>query len=416
MISLLLICLLVAFTLLSGYFSLAQIALFSLSPSELKVYKVDPDPRKQLIVRLLSKPRELLVTILMYDITANILIQNTAAKLFGDYASWGLKVGLPLALTLLLGEVFPKTIALPNNARIAYKVAPSIQFLEKLLNPIRLFITTLTSHISQFLFFFLKREKEISKEELHHVLRRSESHGILSVEEAGLVDGYLSLSDYTVKERMRPRHEILYYDVEEPLKKLFYLFVEKNCSRVPVCKGDLQNMIGILSIKSFFLHRNIIEQESDVLKYLQKPFYVPETIDARSLLKQFFQYEQTMGIVVDEYGSICGLITQEDLFEIVVGEIEDLRDEKTPYTTTGDHVIITSGKFELAEFERLFGVLPPTESNIVTIGGWLTEQMGDIPKSGSQYIWNGFLFQVLAADPNRVRRVYIRKLEKDTPP
>ena len=413
MTSFLLILLLILFTASSGFFSLAFIAIFSLSSPEVKLYSQDPDKRKRLVVTLLSKPRDLLVTLLFYDITANILIQNTAANLFGDFSSWWLTVGVPLALTLLLGEILPKTIALPFNMELAYRIAPVVELLHKILGPIRTAITFLTTHLTRIVFFFLRKEKEISNEELRVLLRSSENYGILSREEAKLVDGYLSLTDFTVKERMRHRHEILYYDLAEPLSKLTYLFVEKECSRVPVCRDGLQNMLGILSAKRFFLNRNQIQESKDLIPLLKRPYYIPETIVARTLLRHFFHRKEEMGIVVDEYSSIAGLITQEDLFEIVVGEIVDRRDEKIRYTPAGKDVIIASGKLELIEFEELFHMALPTENNMVTLGGWLTEQLGDIPKSGTKFIWKGFLFQVLAADPNRVRRIYIRRLKNE---
>jgi putative hemolysin len=409
----LLILFLILFTVASGFFSLAFIAIFSLPLPEVKAYAKDPDKRKQQIASLLSKPRDLLVTLLFYDIAANILIQNTAAKIFGDYSPWLLKVGVPLVLTLILGEILPKTIALPFNAAIARKVAPALEFLHRLLGPVRTLITQVTTHLANVLFFFLKKEEDISNKELRVLLRSSENYGILSREEAKLIDGYLSLTDFTVKERMQPRHEILYYDISEPLSNLVHLFVEKECSRIPVCRDDLQNLLGIFSAKRFFLNRAAIGKSQDLLPYLKKPYYVPETIMARTLLRHFFEREEEMGIVVDEYSSISGLITQEDLFEIVVGEIADQRDEKIRYTPAGKDVIIASGKFELSEFEELFHVALPSENNMVTLGGWLTEQLGDIPKSGTKYIWKGFLFQVLASDPNRVRRIYVRRLKHE---
>jgi putative hemolysin len=403
--------LLLFFTFVSGYISLAMIALFSLSSTEIKIYKSHPDARKQLIAQLLSRPRDLLVTLMMCDIGANILVQNMAANFFGTYSTWALKVGVPLILTLFFGEILPKTLALPNNIHISYKVAPTISAIQKILGPIRIFLTWITTFLSRFFFSFLKKEEEISKEELHHMLKTSENYGILSKDEGELIDGYLSLTDYTVKERMRPRHEILYYDCAFPLNKLIHLFADLECSRVPVCEGDLQNMHGILTASLFFTHRNEIKEGKDVLRYLTKPYYVPETIYARSLLRHFLQSKESMGIVVDEYGSITGLITQEDLFEIVIGDIEDRRHAKTRYTSSNKDVIITSGKLELKEFEEIFGVYLPTESNMVTIGGWLTEQMGDIPKNGTKFVWNNFLFHVLSANPNRVRRLYIRRLK-----
>ncbi|NGX61834.1 MAG: Magnesium and cobalt efflux protein CorC [Chlamydiae bacterium] len=407
----LLILLLCLFTLLSGFFSLSQISLFSLSPSERNRYKHDPDTRKQLAASLLSRPRDLLVTLLFCDIGANLLIQNTSANLFGVESTFWLKVGVPLLITLFFGELFPKTLALSYNTRIAYRIAPLIGPLQKFLGPLRQAMVKITTYLSRLIFFFFKKEPEISKEELKHALKSSESLKVLSKEEGKLIEGYLSLTDYTVKERMHPREEILSYNIEAPLEELTKLFVEKECSKIPVHSGDLQNIIGILSAPMFFSQQPKISQGEDLLPFLRKPLFVPETISARALLRNFFEKGEEIGIVVDEYGSISGLITKEDLFEVVVGEIVDRRDEKTRYTLAGKNVIIASGKLELSEFATIFGVSLPSESNMATLGGWLTEQIGTIPKSGHKYVWRSFLFHVLAADPNRIRRVYIRNLE-----
>lgn len=395
----------------SGYFSAAQTALLSLSPMQVKSYRQSKEDRKQLIARLVSKPRDLLVTLFMLDTLVNLLIQNLASGLFGAYSSWGLRVGVPLLLTLVLGEIIPKSLAFAHKTRVAFLVAPLIAKIEKVVDPVRSFLTTLTSHVSSLLFFFLKREKEISEEELHHVLKTSQIHGILSAEEAELIDGYLTLQEVSVKELMRPRDEVLVYYLNEPISRLTHLFVEEACSRIPVCVNSIENIKGVIAATDFFLYRDKIFQPEDILIYLKQPFFVPEVTKARLLLKQFSQKKESFALVIDEYGSFSGLITHEDLVEAVVGDITDRRDEKRSYTRSGHNVIIASGKLELMEFEEIFHVELKSVANQVTIGGWLTEQIGNIPKAGMHYESNGFLFKILAADPTRIRRVYIRKQE-----
>ncbi|MCK4934373.1 MAG: HlyC/CorC family transporter, partial [Simkaniaceae bacterium] len=142
----------------------------------------------------------------------------------------------------------------------------------------------------------------------------------------------------------------------------------------------------------------------------RKPIFIPESKPGKQLLREIYQKEETMMFVVDEYGSVSGLITLEDLVEVVIGQIADRRDEKPLYSQSGPGVIIASGKMELTTFEELFDVHLSSPNNMVTIGGWLTEQLGDIPKSGVKHVTKDFLFHVLASDVNRVRRVYIRRL------
>jgi CBS domain containing-hemolysin-like protein len=410
--SLFLILCLVGLILLSASLSASETALFSLSSLQLKHYKKSPNRRLQLISRLMERPRDVLVTILMLNVLANILVQNTVSSLFDAVPSWAVKVGLPLALTLIFGEVLPKSIAMPNNVQVAYKAAPWISNMARFLGPVRRKLTSATSWISRVLFLFLKEEEEISADELKHVLKTSQESGVLLEEECRLISGALDLQETLVKERMRPRQEMLYYDIQEPLSALLHLLIDQQTTRVPVCDGTLENMLGILSTRGFFLARPQIQSSKDLLPILTKPMYIPETTKAFNLLKTLRERKASLALVVDEYGSISGLITQEDLIEGVVGEISDRRDPKRPFSRSGNDVIIASGKLELSEFKEIFGIELESKENVVTLGGWLTEQLGDIPQTGTQYATDQFLFYVLAAEPNRVRRIYVRKLVK----
>ncbi|MDE3045571.1 MAG: HlyC/CorC family transporter [Verrucomicrobiota bacterium] len=405
-----LLVLLIFLILCSGFLSGSETALFSLSSLQLKCYKQSKEPRLEMIARMMEHPRDVLVTILMLNVLANILVQNTVSSIFDAFPDWSLRVGVPLVLTLIFGEIIPKSIAIPFNAPISYRIAPWIGRIAYWLGPLRRVLTRTTSAISRVLFLFLREEEEISSEELQHVLKTSEESGVLLEQESRLVGGALELQQTLVKERMRPREEILYYDIKEPLLALLHLLVDQEATRVPVCDGKLENLIGILSTRRFFLEQPKIQTSQDVVSILRKPYYVPETTKAFTLLKLMRERSESLGIVVDEYGSISGLVTQEDLIEGVVGEIADLRDAKSLYTPSGEDVIIASGKLELSQFKEIFGVELESENTAVTLGGFLIQQLGDIPETGTRYATDQFLFYVLAADPNRVRRVYVRRL------
>lgn len=409
------ILILLIFLFFSGFLSSSEVALFSLSSMKTKAFKSDPDPRKRLVAKLLASPRDLLVTIIMFNIIVNILIQNVTSSIFGDFSGWALNVGVPLVLTVVFGEVVPKSIGMANNVSISYRVAPILNATQHLFLPIRKFLIAATGMISRLIFFFLKSEEEISFDELQHALKTSRRFGILNEDEAELMRGFLILQDSLVKELMRPREEVLYFDIEEPLSKLIHLFVDQECSRIPVCRDSLDNIIGVMTSQIFFIDREKLHTSKDLVPLLIKPFFIPEGTSAEALLRQMYDKQESFALVVDEYGSISGLISLEDLVERVIGEIADARDEKSRYTMSGEDILIASGKLELAEFEKIFGVTLHSENNMVTIGGWLTELMGDIPKTGFKYTAHGFFFHVLAADPKRIRRIYIRRL-KQIPP
>ena len=395
----------------SAVLSASETSLFSLSSFTVNTYKESSNKRKKMIARLLHRPRDLLVTIMMLNIGANILVQNTVSSLFGNLTSWLLKVGIPLVITLFFGEVIPKSIALPNNKFISYRVIPFINFVAKIFKPIRVVITKVTGYVSRLMFFFLKKENPLSIDELEHVIERSEKENILTLEEMDLIKGYLNLHNSNIKEHMRPRDEILYYDITRPIEELISLFVDKECSRVPVCKGELDEILGILSLKSFFLYKNKIEVSTDLKPFLKKPFFVAETMQAWALLTEMRQLRENMAIVVDEYGSIIGLVTQEDLTKEVLGKISDKIDETRKYTFSKQNELIASSKMEIDDLEKLFNVKIERKSNAVTIGGFLIDEIGEIPQAGEKIIKGNLLFYVLSSDPNRVRRVYIRLLK-----
>lgn len=412
MITFILIVVLILLLMGIAFAAASETALFSLSSIKVKTFSQDADPKKRLIAYLLAHPHDLLITMIMMNVTMSILVQNVISTLFGDYSGWALNVGVPLALTLIFGEVIPKSIGFANNAAVAYRAAKPLLTVQKLLLPLRKVLLGITNAIFPWMFFYLKKEKEISIDELQHALRTSEETGVLGAEEADLMKGYLNLEESMVKEFMRPREEVLFFDLDDPLSDLIHLYVDQECTRIPICKGGLDQVKGIMTSGIFFINREKIQTTKDLLSYLKKPFFVPESSSAKQLLDQMYERKESLAIVVDEYGSFSGLISLEDLVESVVGEIADRRDEKSPYTRAGEDVVIASGKLELLEFEDIFNVVLPSENHMVTVGGWLTEQLGDIPKSGTKYIWKNFLFHVLSSDQKRVRRVYIRKMKE----
>ncbi len=397
--------------LLSAFVSLSEVSLFSLSPSKVRSFRHTADARKLKVAQLLGSPKDLLVTIIIFNVMTHILIQNVTSNLFATFPGWTLSVGVPLAITLVFGEVLPKSIGLSNNARVSYRIAPFLGFLQKMMTPLRVILTSVTSYISRAMFFFLKKDKNISTDELQHALKASSSQGVVQEDEAELLRGYLHLQESQVKDLMRPREEVLFFDIEKPLAELIHFFVDKECSRIPVCQGSLDEVIGLAVGQELFMQRAQVVKPEDLLPLLRPPFFVPESTAAIHLLQQMYAQKESIAIVVDEYGMVSGLISQEDLVEAVVGEIIDARDLTCRYTRSNEDEIIASGKLELAEFEEIFGVALETKNHMVTLGGWLSEQMGDIPKIGAKYMKDNFLFHVLSADPTRVRRIYVRRLK-----
>jgi putative hemolysin len=406
-----LILLLVLLLSISAILSGSETALFSLSSLKVSLLKNDPSWRKKCIALLLEKPKDLLVTILMCNIAMNILVQNVISNVFDNNSGPLLTVGLPLILTLLFGEAIPKSIAITRNLEVSVLTAPILYAIRAIISPIRKVLTKSAQKISRFVFFFLSKEPEISYDELKHALITSQKSGIISRDEAKLIHGALKIDESLVKAIMTARGEILYYNIEDPIDRLLHTFVDEECSQVPVIEKSFEKVLGVITSAQFFLNKDKIKNGGDLLLYLKPPLFIPETISARKLLINFHASTETIALVVDEYGQISGLVTKEDVVELVIGQIEDKRDEEVLFTRQGEDVIICSGKLEIAILEEIFDTTFDHAQNAVTVGGWLTEREGDIPKSGLKIRTKDFLFQVLASSKSRVDRIYVRRLK-----
>jgi len=395
----------------SGFFSSSEIALFSLSSSKVKTYRNSSNSREALVAKLLRQPRDLLVTIYMINTLVNILLQNVSSTMFGLASSWTLRVGFPLIVTLIFGEVLPKYVAMQVNTTLSKRVAPTINWLKNFIRPLREWTVRVTTPISRLMFFFLKKEEVISKDELNMVLQSSQNSGVLNEDEALLIYGYINLQDSQVREHMQPREDVIYYSLCDPLSKLIHLFVEEECTRIPVCVGDLDTVKGVISAQDFFLFRPTLNEPDDLIPILSKPFFLPETTPARALLRRFEEKHEQLALIVDEHRSVTGVISVEDIVEEVVGEITDKRDQERLYERSNQNTIIANAKLELDEIEELFNIHLESEYNQKTVGGWLTEQLGGIPPVGAKFETDQLIFQVLGAGPKRIKQVYIHKKE-----
>lgn len=364
----LLLILLVLLLALSAFFSTSETALFSLSSSKRDTFTRSKNKGKQTAAFLLTTPKSLLITLLIMNITVNLAVQNVTSSIFGTVSSVFFTVALPFVLTLIFGEILPKTIAVTKDEAISSRVAGTLLILSRILTPVRYVFLKITKVTSYLLSFILKKDKEVTKEEIKHALVTSKASGLLSKDEVKLLLGSLRLSETQIKEVKCPRQSIFFYDINDSLQKLKDLFTEKKLSKIPIVDREIDNIIGTINASSFFAEYDNIEDAKDLKGFIDKPFFVPESMLARTLLASFDEKKIEIAFPVDEYGGISGLITKEDLVEIVVGQIKDVREEKTLFTRQGDDVIICSGKYELNDLEQLFDIEIERKGQETTVG------------------------------------------------
>ena len=234
--------------------------------------------------------------------------------------------------------------------------------------------------------------------------------GIMTKDETKLLLGSLRLSEIQVKDVMCPRQNIYSYDINDSIDSLRELFTKKRLSKIPVINKTVDDVLGVINASSFFSVNHMIDDAKSLKNELDNPFFAPENMPCKTLLSHFNKRKIDISLIVDEYGSISGLATKEDLVEVIVGQIRDERDEKTLFTRQGDDVIICSGKYELNDLEQLFDIELTRRGTEATVGGYLLEILGDIPETGYKVKSENLFFHVLLSSDTKVSRVYIKHL------
>ena len=238
--------------------------------------------------------------------------------------------------------------------------------------------------------------------------------GILEKDEEKLLLSIVDFGDTRVREVMTPRTDILWIDGASPLPVLADLFVSSKYSRIPVVRGTIDTVLGVVHVKDLFeaIHAGKPRAISELMR---EAYFVPESKKVSELLREFQRRHLWMAIVVDEYGGVSGLVTVEDLLEEIVGEISDEHeDEREAVTRAGEGAYSISGKENIATVRELFG-RGPEEEEFTTVGGFLAARLGHIPRPGETHAESDLLFTVEEADRRRVHRVRVEVQESSQP-
>ena len=247
---------------------------------------------------------------------------------------------------------------------------------------------------------------EATEQEVRAYIDVGRQEGILEKEEEKLLLSIVDFGDTRVREVMTPRTDIVWIDVAASLTVLFDLFVESKYSRIPVVRGSVDTVVGIVHVKDALQFIRAGANRS-IAELMRDAYFVPDTKKVSELLREFQRRHLWMAIVVDEYGGVSGIVTVEDLLEEIVGEISDEHeDEREPVSRTGENAYSVSGKANIEVIRDLFG-RGPEEEEFTTVGGFLSTRLGHIPKPGESYRESELRFTVEEADRRRVYRVRI---------
>jgi putative hemolysin len=310
---------------------------------------------------------------------------------------------------IIFGEIAPKTYAIQNSERVSLRVAPLIRTLYAVVTPLRVVLFAVTNRIVLLAGKVLgAHDATLSAGELKTAVSLGHSAGAIGQQEKELIQGILRLEHRKVREMMTTRLEIKAFDITSGLPEILETVREKQYMRIPVYDGDIDNIKGILYAKDLLSTGTRGKSGVKLAEVLRPAYFVPETLEVDVLLEEFKRRRTHIAIVVDEYGSVSGLVTLEDVLELIVGNIYDKVDETATYRVIDEETIRVKGLLSIEDFNELFNA-DLSDEYVVTIGGYVTHMLGRIPGRGEVFRMKPFEFEITKAQRNRIEEMIVRK-------
>jgi CBS domain containing-hemolysin-like protein len=393
----------------SAFFSATETAFFSLTKEEVDRFGKSNSKSERLVQTLLKTPKNLLTTILLGNMLANIgfycASYGIAQKIAIDSPYGGIWVAgtvcvFSLLTIIIMGEVIPKNIAVKIPDQYSRWVAMPIYLFDKLFFPFRVILTSIINSISKIFDKGGGDEKCVTIDELKMLVEFSEKQGIVDREERSMIHGILDFKRAQIKEIMLPRVDMNLYDIADPVQGLIELARETKETKFPIYEETPDNIIGIVHAKDIFLHPKV--QLKDILKPVQ---FVPEPKSIEGLLRQFRREGSQLAIVVDEHGGTAGLITLEDIIEEIVGEIQDEHEKpRETINKIDENRYLISGNLSLRDWSDTFGMeIEPM--GVDTIGGLVIALLEHIPQKGDSVKYEDFVFTVEGVRKRRITSI-----------
>lgn len=395
--------------LLSGFFSSSETAMFSLNHIQLEQMRQDHNPRIELIQRMLSEPRRLIVTILIgnefVNVAASVLSAAMVIQLFGaENKLFNLFIMVPILL--IFGEITPKTLAIKNNIAFATFESAPINFFARMITPVRWAVRTVSEWITTLIVGKERSPGNIVTEDMVRTLaHEAVGDGVLNKVEAQFIDQIFELGNKTLEDILTPRAEITFIPSDVSMQSLLQTLRETRQSRFPVYSDHRDNVLGILHARDL-LDADLKELDGNpeaLTAQLRKAYFVPETIPALELFDNFRENSRSIALTVDEYGGVTGLVTMEDLLECIFGDIPSPSDNQEQFELDAltERRFAVDGGMPLEDFDRSMGT-SLAGGRMETVGGFVLHEFGELPSEGQFIEVDGIKFTVSQVIQNRI--------------
>ena len=411
--------------LFSALISGAEVAFFSLTPTDLEVDLDSKVSRKTKIVSLLlEKPKKLLATILvannfiniaivlLFDSLGQIWFAGLHQVYFGINIRFVIEVGVVTFLILLFGEILPKVYASRNSLSFATFMALPLKWLDVLCTPLSVPMQAITVSIQE---KFGKQKANISVGQLSQALELTDQKET-TTQEQKILQGIVTFGATDTKQVMKNRMDIFALDKKLPYDEILPLIIKNGYSRIPVYKDNVDTITGILYVKDLIPH--IDAKTLDWNSLIRAPYFVPENKKLDDLLNEFKKMKMHLAIVVDEYGGTSGLISLEDIIEEIVGEISDeFDDQDLIFSKLDENNYVFEGKTPLKDFYKVIGldevaVFEDQKGEAETLAGFLLEISKGFPKKHEVFTYHNYVFTIEAFENKRIKQIKLSILPK----
>ncbi|HEX9995738.1 MAG TPA: hemolysin family protein [Abditibacterium sp.] len=345
---------------------------------------------------------------------AQILRGVPALAPYADSVALFIVVALISYLSLIIGELVPKRLAMGNPERIAGAFAGPMSFLSKIASPLVSFLAFSSATTLRLLGIKASDEPAVTEEEIKFMVGQGAQSGTFHPAESEMIDRIFRLGDQRVSAIMTRRPDIGWLDIEKSWEENAAQLSASIYSRLPVCKGDLEHVIGVVRAKDV-LSQFARGEQPDIETALQPPLFVPTMMPALRLLEALRQKKTHIAIVVNEFGATQGIVTLHDILEAVVGDLPTLDDSDEGYAVRRDDgSFLVEGVMPIDEFEELFEItdlLSETESRVESLSGFVLVHLGHIPSVAESFEAAGLKFEIIDMDGQRIDKILVRRAE-----
>ncbi len=421
-----------ALILLNGFFAMSEMSVMTSRKSRLKQMAAT-SKRAERALELSEKPESFLSTVQIGITLIGILTGVFGGEAIGlAIAEWlhgivpafayssevgkALAVALITFLTLIFGELVPKRLAITRSEDIAGLVAWPMGWLSRIAFPFVWLLSHSTRLVLRVLGLGKDEAASVTEEEIRMLVAESHEAGVIDAHERDMMNRVMRLGDRTADSLMTPRNRIAWLDTQAAPEKNLATMRENEFSRYPVFRDNDQDIVGVLEVKS--LVTRLVRDDHSLFQNLREPLYVSESTHAMKLLEIFREEQQSMALVVDEYGEIQGLVTISDLMGAVVGRLQSVEnvDEDALVVTREDGSFLIDGSLSIEDLRELMGnaELPDADDgDYYTLAGMCIHYFGRIPHAGEYFDWAGWRIEIVDLDGARVDKLLLRTLSED---